>query len=141
MNDYKRSDEHPSRPIQPNKSLDDLFPSRFLKPEQLIAWKITEITVTVAQVQEELVEPKPGQKEWKPVIYFRTKSGKTHPQGYLISAKIDKDSLKTATGAQTIGELVGKRITIKLDSYRNQTVLRIDPSPPAPSQPPTEGGE
>ena len=130
MNDYKRSDEHPSRPIQPNKSLDDLFPSRFLKPEQLIAWKITEITVTVAQVQEELVEPKPGQKEWKPVLYFRTKSGKVHPQGYLISAKVDKDSLKSATGAATIGELVGKRITIQLDSYRNQTVLRINPSPP-----------
>jgi hypothetical protein len=132
MNGHKNDSQQPkSRPISNNTSLDDLFPSRFLKPEQLLAWRMTEITVTVAKIQEEEVEPKPGQKEWKPVIYFQTKVGKVHPQGYLLSAKVDKDSLKTATGAATIGEVIGKQITIKIADYRGRAVLRIDSKPPA----------
>jgi hypothetical protein len=132
MNGHKNDSQQPkSRPISNNTSLDDLFPSRFLKPEQLLSWRMTEITVTVAKIQEEEVEPKPGKKEWKPVIYFKTKSGQIHPQGYLLSAKVDKESLKTATGAATIGEVIGKQITIKIADYRGRAVLRIDSKPPA----------
>jgi hypothetical protein len=119
-----------TRPLDDSKPLDNLFPSRFLKPCNLLTWNVSRIAVTIDHLQEEEVQPKPGQVEWKPVLYFRNKNGAVHPQGYLLSAKADKDALKTATGAQTIGALAGKRITIKLDEFRGRAVLRIDPAPP-----------
>jgi hypothetical protein len=39
--------------------------------------------------------------------------------------------LKAATAAQTIGQLAGKRIAIKIDEYKRAKVLRIDHNPPA----------
>ena len=124
-----------TRPIDPKRALDDLFPARFMKPTLLLRWNLTQLTATIVRIQEEEVKPKPTDPpEWKPVLYFQKKNGKNgeiFPQGYLLSAKIDKDSLKTATGAQTLGELTGKRIVIKLDQYRGRSVLRIDPQPPA----------
>jgi len=119
-----------SRPLSSSSTLDSLFPNRFLKPADLINWKVTTVTVTVAEIHEEEVIPKPGEPaEWKPVLYFRTKAGSLHPQGYLLSAKVDKDALKTATGAGTIGELVGKKIMIQLEDFHHKTVLRINPTP------------
>lgn len=123
-------DEAPqSRPLNPDMLIDDLFPARFLRVEQLLRWGRTEITVEIAYLQQEEVEPRPGQKAFKPVLYFRTKNGEVHPQGYLLSAKADGEALKSATGATTIGELIGKRITIKQDAWRGKAVLRIDPRP------------
>lgn len=86
--------------------------------------------VIIDHLQEEQITPRPGQPpEWKLVLYFRNRSGAIHPQGYLISAKVDKDALQTATGAQAVGELAGKHITIKLDEYKRAKMLRIDPHP------------
>lgn len=118
-----------SRPIQDDRQISSLFPTRFLKPAQLIAWKVTELIVTIARIVEEEVQPKPGQTEWKAVIYFMAKDGTEHPQGYLLSAKIDAESLTNSTGCQSIGEIPGKQIKIKLDVYRGKGVLRIDPKP------------
>jgi len=88
--------------------------------------------VTISRLQEEEVTPHISQPaEWKPVIYFLSaKTGREHPQGYLLSAKVDRDSLKSATGASTTGELIGKRITIALAEHKGQAVLRISPWPP-----------
>jgi hypothetical protein len=127
------NDQPKSRPINGARSLDDLFPTRFLKADQLLAWKVTEITVTILKIQEEEVEPKPGQREWKPVIYFKSRDGKLYPQGYLLSAKVDKDALKSSTSATTIDQIIGKQITIRLADYRGRTVLRIDPTPEKPA--------
>ena len=117
------------RKIDASKPLDGLFPSRFLKPTHLIEWGVTEITVNVSHLQEEEVQPRPNATEWKPVLYFLNKGGSVHPQGYLLSAKADKDALKTSTGAVTVGELEGKRIKIGLSEWKKKTVLRIHPQP------------
>lgn len=117
-----------TRFLDTGKTLDSLFPSRFLKVDNLVEWHVTEITVEIAKVQEEEVQPRTGEKEWKPVFYFRTKSGAIYPQGYLLSAKADKDALKTACKAETVGDLIGKKIKIKIDNWRGKPVLRIDPA-------------
>ncbi len=134
-----QNDQPKTRPLDPGKSLDDLFPNRFLKAENLIAWGVTSLTVTIAEVREEEVKPQPTQPaEWKTVLYFKTRKGVVHPQGYLLSAKVDKDSIKSATGASTIGELLGKQIVIQLDEYKKESVLRISPQPvPAPAPAPS----
>ncbi|HEC61410.1 hypothetical protein LCGC14_0761690 [marine sediment metagenome] len=122
--------EPKTRSLDESRSLDSLFPSRFLKADHLIAWKITDLTVTIAKLVEEEVQPRPNQMEWKTVIYFHARDNGIHPQGYLLSAKIDKDALKSATGAQTIAQLIGSRIIIQLDTFRGKAVLRIRPTPP-----------
>lgn len=118
-----------SRPINNNRTIGSLFPTRFLKAAQLLAWKVTEIIVTISRVVEEEVQPKPGQTEWKVVLYFRTKNGNEYPQGYLLSAKVDSESLSQSTAAETVQDLIECRIKIKLDVYRGKSVLRIDPEP------------
>ncbi len=119
-----------TRPAAADKSLDDVFPNRFIKAEDLIKVGATSISVTIDHVNEEEVTPKPGAPaEWKLVIYFRTRKGILWPQGYLLSAKVDRDSLKTATGATTVGGLTGKAITIHIDEYKRESVLRISPQP------------
>ncbi len=137
-----------TRPIKDNRTIDSLFPTRFLKAAQLLAWMVTEITVTISRIQEEEVSPKPNQTSWKPVLYFKTKEGSEYDKGYLLSAKVDAESLTTATGAQTIEELIGRKIKIKLAEYRGKSVLRIDPDPqpdpqpePDPDPQPEEPGE
>lgn len=128
-----------TRPISNDRTLGSLFPTRFLKPAQLIAWKVTEIIVTISRIVEEQVQPKPNQVEWKTVLYFMAKNGHEHPQGYLLSAKIDSESLARSTRVELVGELPGKQIRIKLDEYRGKSVLRIDPEPiPTPIEPATE---
>jgi hypothetical protein len=127
MNNQPNNSQPQTRPLGADKPLDDLFPNRFLKADDMLRWGKSILIVTIDHLQEEQVTPKPGQPaEWKPVLYFKTKAGSVHPQGYLLSAKVDKDALKAATGAQTIGQLAGKRIAIKIDEYKRSKVLRID---------------
>jgi len=123
------TNEIKTRQIQPDRTIGSLFPTRFLKPAQLIAWKVTSLIVKISRVVEEEVQPKPGQTEWKTVIYFKTKNGSEYPQGYLLSAKIDSENLASATKAELIQELPGKQIKIHLAEYRGKSVLRIDAHP------------
>ena len=135
-----------AQPIDPNTQIDDLHPARFLKPADLIdRWKVQSITVTIAAFQWESTVPNPRdidpatrkpREVTQPVLYFRTKSGDTFPRGYLLSSKYDVLTLKSATNAATIGETIGKRITINLAQFKDKTVLRIDPTPPAPAPKP-----
>ena len=67
----------------------------------------------------------------QPVLYFQTKSGAEFPRGYLLSAGVDVASLKSATGAHTVGDLTGKRIGITVGEHKHQAVLRISPQPTA----------
>ena len=67
----------------------------------------------------------------QPVLYFSTKSGPEFARGYLLSAGADVQALKSATGAHTVADLTGKKITIKLDTWKGKAVLRIDPRPVA----------
>jgi len=64
------------------------------------------------------------------VLYFLTKHGTEWQSGYLLSAKVDDESLKKATKAETAGELIGKRVVIIVGEHNKQAVLRISPMPP-----------
>ena len=131
-----------TRPISDNRTIASLFPTRFLKAAQLLAWMVTEIIVTISRMVEEEVSPKPNQIGWKPVLYFKTKDGSEYEKGYLLSAKVDTESLTASTGAQTIQELIGKKIRIKLAEFRGKSVLRIDPDPvPVPTPDPEKPSE
>ena len=118
-----------SRPIDQARTISSLFPTRFLKAAQLLTWMVTEIVVTIARIQEEEVSPKPNQTSWKPVLYFKTKDNGEYGKGYLISAKVDAESLVSSTGEQLIADVTGKQIKIKLAEFRGKSVLRIDPDP------------
>lgn len=121
--------------------LDDLHPARFLKPTDLTErWKVAQITVTISRLANEETIPNPSDVDpqtrkprvvVQPVLYFSTKSGAEFPRGYLLSASVDVQSLKAATGAATVGELIGQRITIILGEHKRKTVLRISPNKPA----------
>jgi len=145
-----------SKPVDPNTPLDDFQPARFLKASDLLErWKVQELTVTIARVMDESTIPNAKDldpttaDQWHPkgkpreviqkVLYFKTKTGTEFPRGYLVSAKIDVQSLKTATKATTAGELIGKRIVIMAAEYNRQAVLRISPMPPMdPKQEPPD---
>ena len=117
-------------PLPANTLLDDLHPARFLKPADLLdRWKVRSIVVEVVKVQVEETEPKPGQKESQPVLYFKTKTGETFPRGFLLAAKVNVESIKASTGATTIGDLIGKKIKIIVGEHKGRAVLRIDPQP------------
>jgi len=119
--------------------LDDLHPARFLKVDDLInRWKIQNITVTISRMTKEETTPNPSDIDqttrkprvvMQPVLYFRTKTNGEFPRGYLLSAKVDVESLKTSTAAQTVGQLAGKQIKIIVSEHRHRAVLRIDPQP------------
>ena len=110
--------------------LDDLRPARFIKPYDLTdRWKVAQLVVTIAKVTMEETEPKPGEKEVQPVLYFKTKTGEIFPRGMLLSAKVNVQALKTATTATRLGDAIGKKIKIILDTHRGRAVLRIDPQP------------
>jgi len=124
-----------------NKTLlDDLHPSRFLQVSDLLErWKVQSITMSIARMTSEETIPvasdiDPATKKprvvMQPVVYFTTKSGAEWKAGYLLAAKIDVQSLKAATSATTVGELIGKRITIIVGEHKRQAVLRISPSKP-----------
>lgn len=127
------------QPIPTTERLDDLHPSRFLKVTDLLdRWKVQSVIVTIARMtREETIpvlsdidpETKKPRIVLQPVIYFQTKDGKEFPRGYLLSAGADVQSLKSATGAQTVGESIGKKIKIMIGEHRKKAVLRIDPNP------------
>lgn len=131
-----------AKPIPPETPLDDLHPSRFLKVSDLLdRWKVRQVTVTINKVQMEDTIPNPQDLDIttaddrnprgkprvvsQPVLYFATRDGATFPRGYLLSAKVDIESIKTATDARTVGDLAGKRITIIVGEHRRKAVLRI----------------
>ena len=116
--------------LPPNTLLLDLHPTRFIKVQDFTErWKVESITVTVEEVTQEQVMPKPNTFEIQPVLYFRNKSGAIHPQGFLLAARVNVEALASATGARTIGEAVGKKIKIVIGTHKKKKVLRIDPNP------------
>ena len=124
----------------PNTRLDDLHPSRFLKVSDLLErWHVQQITVTISRVDKEPTTPNPKDIDeqtkkprvvYQPVLYFLDKHNKEWPSGYLLSAKIDVQSLKSATKAETTGALIGKKIVVMVGEHRSQAVLRISAMPP-----------
>lgn len=126
-------------PIPPTVLLDDLHPSRFLKVADLLErWKVRDIVVTISRMTSETTIPNPKdidpetrkpREVLQPVLYFRTKSGDEYPRGYLLSARVDVESLKAATSAHTVGDLIGKKIKITVGEHKRNAVLRIDPAP------------
>ena len=126
--------------IPNNTLLDDLHLARFLKVTDLTErWKVAELTVTISRMTNEETIPNPRdvdpetrkpRVEMQPVLYFKTKNGAEFPRGYLVSSKVDVQSLKSATGASTVGELIGKRIVILVAEHKGKAVLRISPMPP-----------
>lgn len=117
-----------TRPADPTRALQSYFPSRFIKPADFNAWQKVQIEVTITRAQEEEVQPKPGQTEWKLVLYFTAKDGKEYPRGYLVTCKADIENLQKSTGALTIADLPGKKIAITLAEWRGAAVLRISPA-------------
>src|SRR3990172_3741792 len=149
-----------SKPVDPNTPLIDFHLSRFLKITDLTKrWKVNSITVTISRVTDEATVPNPKDLDpqtadaknphGKPRIaiqkafYFLDKHGNEWQSAYLLSAKIDTESLESATKATTAGELIGKRVVIQVGEHRKQAVLRISPIPPMnPQQPePKQTGE
>ena len=135
-----------AQPIQPDTFLDDLHPKRFLQVSDLLErWQVQQMTVRVTRMTKEETVPNPKDIDpqtnkprivWQPVIYFKIKGRPDEwPSGYLLSAQIDVQSLKSSTGARTSGEVIGKKIIIFVGEHRNQAVLRISPVPPEPSEP------
>jgi len=141
-------------PIPPATLLDDLHPSRFLKVADLLdRWHVQSLAVTISRMNHEETIPNPRDLDptttdprnpkgkprvvVQPVLYFSTKTGAEFPRGYLLSAGVDVESLKAATGARTVGDLVGKRIVIMVGEHKHNAVLRISPQPvqPAPEKP------
>lgn len=136
-----------AQPIAPNTLLDDLHPSRFLKVADLLErWKVQQVAVTISRMTHEETIPNPKDLDpttadaknpkgkprvvMQPVLYFQTKTGTEFPRGYLLSAQVDVESLKAATKAKTVGELIGKKIIIHVGEHKRQAVLRIAPTTP-----------
>ena len=133
--------------LEPQTLLDDLHPSRFLQVSDLLErWKVQSITVTISRMTSEETIPVPSDLDpatadkynprgkprvvIQPVLYFLTKAGTEWQSGYLLSAKVDVASLKTATQVQTVGEITNKRITITVGEHKHKAVLRISPIKP-----------
>lgn len=127
------------QPIPPAELLDDLHPARFLKVADLLErWRVQSMIVTISRLTREDTTPNiadidPQTKKPRvviqPVIYFQTKSGAEFPRGYLLSAAADVQSLKTATAAQTVGDVIGRKIKIIVGEHKRKAVLRIDTKP------------
>ena len=119
--------------------LDDLHPARFLKVSDLLErWKKQSLAVTISRLTQEETIPNPRDIDAatnkprvvvQPVLYFTQKDGKEFPRGYLLSAGVDVESLISATQASTVGELIGKRVTITVGQHKGKAVLRIHPAP------------
>lgn len=136
-----------AQPIDPKTPLFDLHPARFLKVEDLqIRWKVQQLTVTIARITSEETIPNPKDLDpttadrknpngkprviMQPVLYFQTKNGAPFPRGYLLSAQVDVQSLMEACKAETVGDVIGKKITIYIGEHRGKAVLRIKPTAP-----------
>jgi hypothetical protein len=135
-----------AKPVPPDTLIDDLNPSRFLKPTDLTErWHVQSLTVTISRLSYEDtwpsmqdIDPRTRKPKVKvaPVLYFNSKNGGEFPRGMLLGAGENITALKAATGARTVGEMVGKRITIIVGEFRHKPVLRISPeTPPAASTP------
>jgi hypothetical protein len=105
-------------------------------------WKVLRVDVTISRMTQEETVPVPKDIDpqthkprviMQPVLYFKTKTNDEFPRGYLLSASVDIQSLKFATGARTVGELMNKRISITVGEHKGKPVLRIDPNPPKPT--------
>jgi hypothetical protein len=130
-----------NQPIAPDTLLDDLHPKRFLQVTDLLdRWHVQALTVTISRMTREETVPQPGDIDpatrkprvvTQPVLYIQTKAGTEFPRGYLLSAAVDIAALKSATQAHTVGDLVGKRISITVGEHKRKAVLRISPTPPA----------
>lgn len=122
----------------------DLHPSRFLKVEDLsIRWKVQQLTVTISKITSEETIPNasdidPATKKprviMQPVLYFQTKTGAPFPRGYLLSAQVDVASLMSACKAETVGDVIGKKINIYIGEHKRKPVLRISPDAPATAE-------
>jgi len=123
--------------IPDNTFLDDLHPARFLRVTDLTErWKVARLLVKISRLQYEETVPKTTDIDpqthkprivMQPVMYFFTKDGNEYPRPYLLSAKVDLQSLKTATGCCTAGELKGRTVVIMVGRHKEKPVLRIDP--------------
>jgi hypothetical protein len=130
-----------AKPVSPDTLIDDLNPSRFLKPSDLTErWHVQSLAVTILRIAEEDTWPSmndidPNTRKPKVrrafVLYFKNRDGGEFPRGMLISAGENVTALKAATGAKTVGEMIGKRITIIVGEFRHKPVLRISPETPA----------
>lgn len=129
-----------ARPIPAETLFIDLKTPRFLTPEDLTErWKVQSLAVTISRFAVEDTWPsmkdidpqtkKPKVKE-ATVMYFKTRTGDEYPRGMMIDAKENRDALREATGAKTVADCIGKRITITLGEFRKKPVLRISPTPP-----------
>jgi len=128
-----------TQPLPATTLLDDLHPARFLKPADLLErWRVQNLIVTIARITQEDTIPNPRDVDpatrkprvvIQPVLYFATKTGPEFPRGYLLSSHVDVESIKSATGATTVGDIIGKRIRITIGEHKHQAVLRINPQP------------
>jgi len=123
---YKTTSYTPqTRPAPVSKALGDYFPGRFIKADDLIRWKVNDVTVTVSNAQEEEVRPHRNRPpDWRLVLYFKTKTGEQFPRGYLVSAKADIQTLKDA-GFQAVGDLLNHQLIISLADHNGQATLRL----------------
>lgn len=110
--------------ITPNTPLDQLFPHKWMKPKDLTDAGKTTITGRLTKVTIEEVKPQPSQpKEQRLALWL------AGHKPYLVTSRTDTETL-ARYGATTPADLVGKTIAIKLDTFRDQVVLRIAPPPP-----------
>lgn len=112
-----------------NTPLTDLFPSRWLKAKDLTDAGQTTITARVDRVTIEDVKPLPAE----PAVQRLALWLHGH-KPYLVTSKTDAATL-AEYGATTPAQLVGKVLTVRLDVWRRQAVLRIAPPPATPRQP------
>lgn len=110
--------------------LADLFPSRWLKPKDLVDAGVSQIVARVTRVTLEEVQPQPGEKVQRLVLHLH------HNKPYLVTTKADARQLTDAYHVTTANQLVGREVVIKLDVWRRQAVLRIAPPPAAPKPKP-----
>ena len=126
-------------PIPDQVLLMDLHPTRFLRVEDFTErWQIKEIHVTITRLTSEETIPQAKDIDpathkpriiMQPVLYFQNKDGAEYPRGMLLGAGENVKALRSATGARTVGELKGKRITIAVSEFKSKPVLRINPKP------------
>lgn len=115
--------------ITPNTPLDQLFPHKWMKPKDLTDAGKNMITGRLTKVTIEEVKPQPSQpKEQRLALWL------AGHKPYLVTSRADTETL-ARYGATTPADLVGKTIAIKLDTFRDQVVLRI--APPPQNQPKT----
>lgn len=107
-----------STPVDPNRRIDTLFPSPWLRASNLLEHHRPQVTMTVRDLRIVTVQPKPNQPEDKPALYFVETE-----LGYLLN-KTDAQTL-TAAGLTTVADLIGARVVIALETFRGKNVLRI----------------